>query len=156
MQLTLLSFLISLFGLHFNISHKLPSTYKNTDKLSVNTMSNDCLNQFKLYIKKFSENEQKQIKNVKFPLKFKYYKEMTDENYSEDSISKITYKFLNFTKDEQAKKRKVDAFKIEIEQLDQCNFIYKRIGIDNGIYICYKFMNKEGNWILTEIFDQSS
>ncbi|MEM7549307.1 MAG: hypothetical protein AAF363_06530 [Bacteroidota bacterium] len=101
----------------------------------------------------FSTNPDYQLSHIQFPLQ--YYSLYILDNEELSLISKSNWRFIDFSKDDQAQSKEVDAFNVLLEKQTP-NMIYKREGIDNGMYIEYHFMLKNSDWTLVKILDKSS
>ncbi|CAL2080898.1 hypothetical protein [Tenacibaculum sp. 190524A02b] len=135
-------------------SSKVP---KKTDSLNdiEKTNSKDCLNEFNFFLKEFSVDSLTQIKKVKFPLKYSYYEDSINDEITTESLEKKDFIFIDFKKDKEALNKETDKFTVEIQEVENCNFLYKRKGYDNGIMETYKFKKEGDSWFLIQIFDES-
>jgi len=116
----------------------------------------ECSKEFKSFLARFSFDSLSQIEKVKFPLKYSYYEDVISDEITTEFIDKREYIFFDLKKDKDAMKKDTDKFEIEIEKINNYNFLYIRKGFDNGIMETFKFVKEENGWFLTEVIDQST
>jgi hypothetical protein len=113
---------------------------------------------FYTFIDKFNKDQEFQISRIEFP----YFAEFLDyddayENYFMNSktVTKSEYKPLDFG-DIQAQASADQEYIIKVDVLPTENaafIIYQ--GNDNGIYVSFEFVNKEGKWYFIGYSDSS-
>jgi len=109
---------------------------------------------FEQFFKYFSNDSIFQLSRVQFPFK---YQSLNDDGKIDDTvIKKSDWKFISFSGDSIAYKKEFDKYKPVIKLLGKDSVNYIQEGIDNGIYIEYKFVNIENKWLLAKIFDKSN
>ena len=114
-----------------------------------------CDTDFDIFFKKFQSDSIFQRQHVKFPLKNTYLNSDGDYEVLRKDITILNYRFLDFTKDEEAAKAENGAFTIHIEKQKDSVF-YRTRGIDNGIHADIKFAFIDGCWHLVAIEDSST
>lgn len=114
-----------------------------------------CDTDFDAFFKKFRSDSLFQRHHVKFPLKNTFLN--SDGNYEvmRKDITILTYRFLDFTEDEEAATMENGGFTIDIEKHKDSVF-YQARGIDNGIHEDIKFAFINGCWYLVAIEDAST
>jgi hypothetical protein len=114
----------------------------------------ECDADFESFFKKFAADSVYQMKHIKFPLKDSYL----SDDYSEtvtDYIELKDCKYFDFRKDEDAYKKETGAYTVKVEK-KQDTVSYNWRGVDNGIYIDFKFVFTNGCWQMVEISDNST
>lgn len=119
------------------------------------TSNEECDTDFDAFFKKFQSDSIFQRQHVKFPLKNTYLNSDGDYEVLRKDITILNYRFLDFTKDEEAAKAENGAFTINIEK-EKDSVFYQARGIDNGIQEDIKFAFIEGCWYLVAIEDSST
>tara|TARA_B100001105_G_C22284724_1_gene396855 strand:- start:430 stop:897 length:468 start_codon:yes stop_codon:yes gene_type:complete len=114
-----------------------------------------CDTDFDVFFKKFQSDSIFQRQHVKFPLKNTYLNSDGDYEVLRKDITVLNYRFLDFTKDEEAAKAENGAFTINIEK-EKDSVFYQARGIDNGIHEDIKFAFIDGCWYLVAIEDSST
>ena len=108
---------------------------------------------FDAFLFKFSKNREFQLSRIEFPLTVKLLDIVDEEEVIR--IAKGEWEHFDLLDTIGIENRKIDAFYQTVETTDSTATLLRR-GIDNGIRINYKFIIKEGQWYLTEIFNSST
>lgn len=122
-------------------------------KKNVDSAKNVSDSSFEDFFSRFSTDSVFQVSRIKFPLEYSYY---DDDSLSMDKINSEEWAYLDFSDDSLASKSEVDAYNIEFIEVDRNMIEYLRKGIDNGIFVSYRFRKTHGRWHLTEIVDRSN
>ena len=120
-------------------------------------LDKDCKQNFDEFLSVFGKDSIFQKRKIKFPL-IKKYTYLNDNNKDTTEVESIAYKdyrFVNFSEDKNAWKKTSDAYKVEIEKLNDSAF-YKLRGIDNGIYEDWLFVRENDCWYLKAIDNYSN
>lgn len=138
----------------FLIDNRL-DTIKNTKKKErkVDTI---CFSDFKHFFDKFSKDSIFQKQRITFPLKKVIYDYYESNDPKIELISKDSFSFFNFDKDQKAINHQSNKYTAAFEQLENCEIVYKLRGYDNGINIRFKFRKNNDKWLLFEIIDEST
>jgi hypothetical protein len=108
---------------------------------------------FESFLVEFSNDEKFQIARVAFPLNIKL---IDIEDYEETvKVNADEWQHENLLDTANIESRDIDAYSQQLE-MNGKNAKIKLRGIDNGIWIDYKFKLKEGRWYLTDIFNGST
>ncbi|UOY08524.1 DUF4348 domain-containing protein [Muricauda sp. SCSIO 64092] len=118
-------------------------------------MAKDCDQTFDAFFERFAKDSIFQKNRVKYPMKWFYYEDVTDEKPTLELVENGSFDYVDFTKDKEAFNNEYDKYEIEIEK-EENNNLYKLLGIDNGIHVTYKFSLIDGCWYLVEILDEST
>jgi hypothetical protein len=120
-------------------------------------ISEEYLENFDLFFKKFSKDSIYQKERIQFPLKCIIPDEddMMGEKIKTKFINSSNFVYINFTLDSLAMKKETDKYTIEKKEKNEY-MIYSRLGYDNGIFELYKFKRIKGDWYLIEIENLSS
>ncbi len=124
-------------------------------RLEKNEAPKDCGLNFESFFTKFSNDSAFQKNRIQFPLKMVTVDVYDSENSSIKNLSINDYSFMDFSKDKDAENRDNDKYKVELIKKNETT-VYKKLGIDNGIYIEFKFKKEDNCWLLISIEDQSS
>ncbi|MBG6130873.1 hypothetical protein IWQ47_002343 [Aquimarina sp. EL_43] len=120
-----------------------------------NDSPKDCGLNFESFFTRFSTDSAFQKNRIQFPLKMSTMDAYDSENPSIENLSLKDYSFIDFSNDKDAINRDTDKYKVEIVENKETT-IYKKLGIDNGIYVEFKFEKQENCWLLISIEDQSN
>lgn len=106
---------------------------------------------FDNFIYKFISDSLFQLDRITFPLK----SSVQTDSGEEDStlIERKDWKTVRLFGQEEYRPQIYDNFKRELRDTDERLFCWE--GIDNGIYVEYKFQRLGGLWYLTEYNDYS-
>ena len=116
----------------------------------------DCNQDFEMFFEKFSRDSLFQKDRVKYPINYSFYEDVMSEETTIEIIRKPSeFDYINFKDDLEAKNKEYDRFSVVKEKKSDL-FLYKRIGIDNGIRETYSFMKIRGCWFLVSILDEST
>ncbi|WP_459211248.1 DUF4348 domain-containing protein [Aquimarina rhabdastrellae] len=116
----------------------------------------DCNQDFEMFFEKFSRDSLFQKDRVNYPIDYSFYEDVTSEETTIEIIRKPSeFDYINFKDDLEAKNKEYDRFSVVKEKKSDL-FLYKRIGIDNGIRETYSFMKIRGCWFLVSILDEST
>lgn len=128
---------------------------QKTDKESSGfSNQKDCFVSFDEFFIKFTNDELFQKRRFSKSMRLT----ILDPYDVDKKIIKIVGKnhgFIDFKNDNEAINNEFDKFNIKIEKYKD-SISYKRLGIDNGIYISYIFEKINNCWFLTEIIDESN
>jgi|SRR3954471_3659958 len=113
---------------------------KNTDTLGVEN--------FDLFIEKFSNDSEFQVSRINFPLNVETY-DIDDESYEKSTIKKSEWKFFDLKNLDEKKIRKINR------DVDN-NYILNIQIMDTGVFVDYIFKSKNNEWILIKIVDKST
>lgn len=114
----------------------------------------ECDADFDVFFRKFARDSIFQMKHIKFPLKDSY----PSDDYSKTNTDYVALKdceYFDFTKDKEAYKKETDAYSVK-DIKNQDTVFYNWRGVDNGIYIDFKFVFTNGCWQMVEISDHST
>ncbi|TRZ41645.1 DUF4348 domain-containing protein [Robertkochia solimangrovi] len=115
-----------------------------------------CDRDFFRFFGKFKNDSLFQVNKIKFPLQSIYPSDDLESDYNIiDSISQQEYKFINFSRHEDGWKKEINAFNIELENLENI-YLYRLKGIDNGINMTYKFQFIDSCWYLVAMENYST
>ena len=128
------------------------SKKEETVKIVKEEMSVESFDKFFL---RFGSDSIFQFSRIQFPLSKEVF-DLYDDKVAKEEVSSGQWRFVNFSKDVNAFKKEIDAFKIIIEEKEPGLVQYKRIGIDNGILMEYLFKLKKGKWYLVRLSDMST
>ena len=146
-------FLISFFCALVSCDNKKEKVHINIPSSHNNEK---CDPDFNLFFKKFASDSVFQKKHVKFPLKESYSDPDTGyETTKTEHINSKDYHYHKFPKKNEASKFENGAFSITVDKQKDTVFNKWR-GIDNGIYVDFKFVFIDGCWYMVEIDDQST
>lgn len=120
-----------------------------------NDYPKDCGLNFESFFTRFSTDSAFQKNRIQFPLKMATIDAYDSDNPSIKNLNIKDYSFIDFSNDKDAINRDTDKYKVEIVENKETT-IYKKIGIDNGIYVEFKFEKRENCWLLILIKDQSN
>lgn len=133
---------------------------KNISKKQVITISPaiNCGQDFTSFFRKFSSDSIFQSSRIKFPLKMISFDIFGSDQTTpiEEFTSVQEYSFFDFSEDEKAKNRDIDAYSTTIERKDKDEYSYRMLGIDNGIMVEFLFQKQNNCWFLVSIKDQST
>ncbi len=119
-------------------------------------MAKDCNQSFDDFFGRFAKDSVFQKNRVKYPMEWFFYGDASYENLDKEIISsKDRYRYFDFTADEKAIEKEYGAFKVEKDKY-QDSLVYKRIGLDSGLMMNFKFNLIDGCWYLVEILDEST
>lgn len=138
-------------------TEKLKTEETSIDKsIQIHPDSNSCHENFKQFFEQFKNDSVFQKSHVKFPLRTSF---LSPDPQSDELIIEFLkenqYQIIDFSQDEEAWKKELNAYKVEWEQQDN-KVLYQLIGIDNGIYESYEFQCKDGDWFLASIENAST
>ncbi len=127
------------------------------NKISV-VKPEDCGMDFNAFFVKFSKDSIFQRSRVKYPLKMIYFDAYGSDQTTpiEEYIKLQDYQFFDFSLDNEAKNREVNAYTIKIEKKENDTYLYRQLGIDNGIMVEFKFIKDNGCWLLVSLKDEST
>jgi hypothetical protein len=106
---------------------------------------------FDSFIYKFIADSVFQLDRIKFPLKTSVQTDI--DNLDTTSVKKSDWKIVRLFGNDEYKPQIYDNFKREMRDTDERLFCWE--GIENGIYVEYKFNRLGGQWFLTEYNDFS-
>ena len=119
-------------------------------------MAKDCDQTFDDFFKRFARDSIFQKNRVKYPMEWFFYGGANYQSLDKETISsKEKFRYFDFTRDGEAVKREYGAFKIE-RVAHKDSVIYKRLGLDSGLLMSFKFHLINGCWYLVEILDEST
>jgi hypothetical protein len=139
-----------------NLEVKDSTTSDRFEIIKKQAQTKNCKETFDSFFKSFSIDSTFQKSRIILPLKHSYFQDVTLDEPTIEYISKITnFKYIDFSKDNDAKNKEYDKFTIEKEVFEN-KILYKRIGLDNGIREIYVFEKQNECWFMVEILDESS
>lgn len=106
---------------------------------------------FENFIYEFISDSLFQVDRIKFPLKSSIQTSIEDVDTT--SIEKKGWKMVRLFGGDEYRPQIYDNFKRELRDTDERLFCWE--GIENGIYVEYKFQRFGGLWYLTEYNDFS-
>jgi len=106
---------------------------------------------FDSFIYKFIADSVFQMERIKFPLKNSVQTDI--DNLDTTSIQRSDWKIVRLFGNDKYKPQIYDNFEREMRDSDERLFCWE--GIENGIYVEYKFNRLSGQWFLTEYNDFS-
>ncbi|WP_165769895.1 DUF4348 domain-containing protein [Flagellimonas pacifica] len=119
-------------------------------------MAKDCNQTFDAFFKRFATDSVFQKNRVKYPMEWYFYGNANYASLDKEIInSKDKFRYFDFTQDKKAIEREYGAFKIE-KAKHKDSVIYKRIGLDSGLLMNFKFHLVDGCWYMVEILDEST
>lgn len=124
------------------------NTNSSTEPSSIEGDKNEST--FHSFFDKFSTDSVFQISHVMFPLTFRYrdaYEEGKEITIQQDQES---WRFIPFKEDAES-----PLFRGEFD-IGEVTAVYRRKGLDTGIYIEYFFKNESGKWFLVSYSDFSN
>jgi hypothetical protein len=107
---------------------------------------------FDEFFKRFTEDSLFQVERVKFPFRVIW---RTEDGETTHETEKENWTHSTFYYDKSYSARQVDAYTQEIKKYGDSVKIEIR-GVDNGIYVDYKFVKDNGKWILFSGKDYSN
>jgi hypothetical protein len=139
------SILILTFLLHFSCGTKpadSTSSDKKTDPLTISkTADGEDFNEF---FERFTTDSVFQMERTKFPFRVIW---MTEDGETTHETEKENWTHSTFYYEDSYASRQVDAYTQEIKHYSDSVVLELR-GVDNGIYVDYKFIRDSGKWIL--------
>ena len=126
---------------------------KDSDNDDFSNQKN-CFVSFDDFFTKFSNDKLFQKKRIHKSIKLIILDPYENKNNiikKEDEI----FVYLDFKVDKNAINNEYDKYKIKINKFKD-SVSYKKIGLDNGIYISYIFKRINNCWFLIEIIDEST
>lgn len=99
---------------------------------------------FNEFFKKFTTDSVFQVERTKFPFRVIW---MTEDGETTHETEKDNWTHSTFYYDDSYASRQVDAYTQKIKQYSDSVVLEQR-GVDNGIYVDYKFIRDNGKWIL--------
>lgn len=118
------------------------TTTKETDSLTISKIED--VEEFNEFFEKFTTDSLFQMERTKFPFHTLW---TTEDGETVHETAKDDWTHSTFHYEDSYAKRQVDAYTQEIKNYKDSVVIELR-GIDNGIYIDYKFTRDKGKWIL--------
>ena len=148
---------------HFSLLllfYALLSCNNKNEKVHVNAplskTQEKCDTEFEVFFEKFASNSAYQAEHIKFPLKESYSDPDTGyETTTTEYINSKDYHYRKFPKKNEASKFENGAFTVTVDKQKDTVFNKWR-GIDNGIYVDFKFVFTDGCWYMVEVDDQST
>ena len=146
-----------------NKTTDISSKEKNSDSVKIEKINDstktqsfkNCDETFEEFFGQFAKDSIFQVNRIKYPLKWKYLNDVTDEELTIELVKYGSFNYIDFTNDEEAYKNEYNKYSIDIDK-NKDQVLYTLHGIDNGIYVIYKFNLIEDCWYLVEIEDEST
>lgn len=117
----------------------------------IETSKQSTKEKFDDFIYKFIADSLFQLERIKFPLKSSTQTDLDEVDTK--AIEKKDWKIVRLFGTEEYRPQIYDNFERELRDTDERLFCWE--GIENGIYIEYKFQRLGGLWYLTEYNDFS-
>src|SRR5690606_11732062 len=118
------------------------SSDKKTDSLTISkTTDGEDFNEF---FERFTTDSVFQMERTKFPFRVVW---MTEDRETTHETEKENWTHSTFYYEDSYASRQVDAYTQKINQYPDSVVLEQR-GVDNGIYVDYKFIRDNGKWIL--------
>jgi hypothetical protein len=133
---------------------KLKNAQKINDSIKIHSFKN-CDETFEEFFKEFAKDSIFQVSRIKYPLKWKYLNDVTDNELTIELVKYGSFNYIDFTNDEVAYKNEYSKYSVDIDKSNE-HILYTLHGIDNGIHVIYKFNLIEDCWYLVEILDEST
>jgi hypothetical protein len=103
------------------------------------------------FVYKFIADSSFQLERIKFPLKSSIQPDLDEVDTK--ALAKKDWKIVRLFGQQEYRPQIYDNFKRELRDTDERLFCWE--GIENGIYVEYKFQRLSGLWYLTEYNDFS-
>ena len=118
------------------------SSGKKTDSLTISrTMEGEDFNEF---FQRFTTDSVFQMERTKFPFRVIW---TTEDGETTHETEKENWTHSTFYYEDSYATRQVDAYTQKIKQYPD-SFVLEQRGVDNGIYLDFKFIRDNGKWIL--------
>jgi hypothetical protein len=118
------------------------SSDQKTDSLTISkTTDGENFNEF---FERFTTDSVFQMERTIFPFRVIW---MTEDGETTHKTEKENWIHSTFYYEDSYASRQVDAYTQEIRQYSDSVILEQR-GVDNGIYVDYKFIKNNGKWIL--------
>ena len=117
------------------------SSDKKTDSLTSSKTTDEDFNEF---FKRFTTDSVFQMERTKFPFRVIW---MTGDGETTHETEEENWTHSTFYYEDSYASRQVDAYTQKINQYSDSVVLEQR-GVDNGIYVDYKFIRDNGKWIL--------
>lgn len=118
------------------------SSDKSTDSLTISKTTNG--EDFNEFFARFTTDSVFQIERTKFPFRVIW---TTEDGETTHETEKENWTHSTFYYEDSYATRQVDAYTQKIRQYSDSVVLEQR-GVDNGIYVDYKFIKDNGKWIL--------
>lgn len=115
---------------------------KNTDSLTISKTTDE--EDFNEFFARFTTDSVFQMERTKFPFRVIW---LTEDGETTHETEKENWTHLTFYYEDSYATRQVDAYTQKIRQYSDSVVLEQR-GVDNGIYVDYKFVRDNGKWIL--------
>lgn len=107
---------------------------------------------FEAFFRRFTTDSVFQIERVDFPF---YIQTSSEEGESKTVMEKTAWRFSTFHHDSSFATRQIDAYTQQLKSYNDSMRLELR-GVDNGIYIDYDFVSRNGKWFMVSGRDYSN
>ena len=149
----ILTIILVAFGLGYwtGTSKKLVDEKFDTVTEAIETSKQTTKENFDDFVYRFIADSAFQLERIKFPLKSSIQTDLGEADTK--AIEKTHWKIVRLFGNEEYRPQIYDNFKRELRDTDERLFCWD--GVENGIYLEYKFQRLGGLWYLTEYNDFS-
>lgn len=130
----------------------LPSTDNSIS--STKKIDSEKSEQFDSFFENYTTDSIFQVDRTIFPVKQKY-REIGEDEPTSTNVKQSHWGFYTFDYHDSLATRQVDAYTQTINYGIDTTRLEIR-GVDNGIFIDYNFVNKDGHWFLVSIYNYSN
>lgn len=151
--IVILTFILVAFGLGYwtGTMKKLVDEKFDTVTDAIEASKQTTKENFGDFVYRFIADSVFQLERIKFPLKSSIQTDLNEVDTK--AIEKNDWKIVRLFGNEEYRSQIYDNFKRELRDTDERLFCWE--GVENGIYVEYKFQRLGGLWYLTEYNDFS-